>query len=86
MIEIGSFVRSNQGRDKDNIYIVKEILVGCVQLVDGNGKTLDKPKTKNIKHIDDMNEVCEKIATKLKLNQKVFDAEIYSAIKKFKTK
>lgn len=86
MINIGSFVRSNQGRDKDNIYLVKEILIGSVQLVDGNGKTLDKPKTKNIKHIDDLNEVCEKIASKFKTHQKVFDAEVYSAIKKFKTK
>ena len=86
MIEIGSFVRSKQGRDKDNIYIVKGILLKSVILVDGNGKILDKPKTKNIKHIEDMNEVAEKIAEKFKTNQKVFDAEIYSAINKFKTK
>ena len=85
MIKIGSFVKSNQGRDKDNIYIVKGIYARNVQLVDGNGKTIDKPKTKNIKHIDDMFEVNEKIAEKFKTNQKVFDAEIYSAIKKFKT-
>ena len=84
MIKIGSFVMSNQGRDKDNIYIVKNILLKNVQLVDGNGKTLDKPKTKNIKHVNDLNEICEKIANKFKTNQKVFDAEIYSAIKKFK--
>ena len=86
MIEIGSFVRSKQGRDKDNIYIVKGILLKSVILVDGNGKILDKPKTKNIKHIEDMNEVAEKIAEKFKTNQKVFDAEVYSAINKFKTK
>ena len=86
MINIGSFVRSKQGRDKDNIYIVKGILLKSVILVDGNGKILDKPKTKNIKHIEDMNEVAEKIAEKFKTNQKVFDAEVYSAINKFKTK
>ena len=86
MIQIGSFVKSNQGRDKDNIYIVQEISAKNVKLVDGNGKTLNNPKTKNIKHVDDMNEVCEKISSKFKTNQKVFDAEIYSAIRKFKTK
>ena len=84
MIKIGSFVRSNKGRDKDNIYIVKGIFERNIQLVDGNGKTIDKPKTKNIKHVVDLNEVCEKIANKFKDNQKVFDAEVYSAIKKFK--
>lgn len=86
MIKIGSFVMSNQGRDKNNIYIVKNILLKNVQLVDGNGKTLDNPKTKNIKHIVDLNEICEKIAIKFNTNKKVFDAEIYSAIKKFKEK
>ena len=86
MIEIGSFVRSKQGRDKDNIYIVKGILLKSVLLVDGNAKTLQKPKTKNIKHIEDLNIVATKIAEKFKTNQKVFDAEIYSAINKFKTK
>lgn len=86
MIQIGSFVKSNQGRDKDNIYIVKGIFAKNVQLVDGNGKTLNNPKTKNIKHIDDLKVVCEKIANKFLANQKVFDAEIYSAIRKFKTK
>ena len=86
MIEIGSFVRSKQGRDKDNIYIVKGILPKGVILVDGNGKILDKPKTKNIKHVEDLQEVATKIAEKFKTNQKVFDAEIYSAINKFKTK
>ena len=84
MIEIGSFVRSNQGRDFGNIYIVKNVLLGSVQVVDGNGKTLDKPKTKNVKHLDDLNVVSEKIANKFKTNQKVFDAEVYSAIRKFK--
>ena len=86
MIEIGSFVRSKQGRDKDNIYIVKGILLKSVVVVDGNGKTLEKPKTKNKKHIEDLKEVAVKIAEKFKTNQKVFDAEIYSAINKFKTK
>ena len=86
MIKIGSFVMSNQGRDKNNIYIVKNILLKNVQLVDGNGKTLNNPKTKNIKHVVDLHEICEKIAFKFKTNKKVFDAEIYSAIKKFKEK
>ena len=84
MIQIGSFVKSKQGRDKDNIYIVKRVFDDRAELVDGNGKTLEKPKIKNKKHLIDLNKICEKIAIKFKANTKVFDAEVYSAIKKFK--
>ena len=45
-IKIGSFVKSKQGRDKDNIYIVKEIFKDSAVLVDGYGKKLANPKTK----------------------------------------
>lgn len=83
-LKIGSFVKSNKGRDKDNIYIVLEIFEKSVALVDGNGKTLDKPKIKNIKHIEVLDAVAEKIAEKFINHTKVFDAEIYSAIKKYK--
>lgn len=82
--KIGSFVKSKKGRDKDNIYIVKEIFDGKVALVDGYGKKLDGPKIKNIKHIEPLGATAEKIATKFAQNQKVFDAEVFSAIKKFK--
>ena len=84
MIEIGLFVRSKKGRDKDNIYIVKSINKKNVELVDGNTKTLKKPKIKNIKHIESLNVVCEKLATKFNNNINIYDAEVYSAIRKFK--
>ena len=84
MIEIGSFVKSKQGRDKGNIYIVKRVFDDRAELVDGNGKTLEKPKIKNKKHLENLNEICEKLKLKFKKQQKVFDAEVYSAIKKFK--
>ena len=85
-LKIGSFVMSKQGRDKNNIYIVKEIFDKTVTLVDGNGKTLEKPKTKNKKHIEVLNECADKIAEKFVQNSKVFDAEVYSVIKKFKSR
>lgn len=83
-MEIGMFVKSNHGRDKGNVYIVQKIDKKYVLLVDGNNKTVDKPKKKNIKHIDKLNVVSEKLAEKFKQNKNVFDAEVYSAIKKFK--
>jgi len=83
-LKIGSFVRSKQGRDKDNIYIVRRIFDKKLELVDGNGKILSKPKIKNIKHIEVLVGSADKIAEKFNTNKNVFDAEVYSAIKKFK--
>lgn len=82
-IKIGSFVKSNQGRDRDNIYIVKRIFDKRLELVDGNEKKLSKPKIKNIKHIDVLDGCAEKIAQKFVENKIVHDAEVYSAIRKF---
>ena len=84
MIEVGLFVKSKQGRDNGNVYIVKSIQNKNVCLVDGNFKTIEKPKVKNIKHIESLGEVCEKLAKKFKENINVYNAEVYSAIKKFK--
>lgn len=83
-IKIGSFVKSKQGRDKDNIYIVKEIFDDRTVLVDGYGKKFANPKTKNIKHIEPLGLVNQSIADKFLSNKKVFDEEVYSAIKKIK--
>ena len=85
-IQIGSFVKSKQGRDKDNIYIVKNVFDKKVELVDGNGKIISKPKIKNIKHIEVFDEIAEKISVKFKAKENVYNAEIYSAIRKFKNK
>lgn len=84
IVKIGSFVRSKKGRDKENIYIVKRIFDKKLELVDGNGKTLEKPKIKNIKHIEVLEGEADKIAIKLDQNAKVFDEEVYSVIKKYK--
>ena len=83
-IQIGSFVKSKQGRDKDNIYIVKEIFESSAILVDGYGKKFANPKTKNLKHVKYVGIDNEIIAEKFLSNKKVFDEEVYSAIKKIK--
>ncbi len=83
-VKIGSFVKSKQGRDKENIYIVKKVFDKKLELVDGAGKILSKPKIKNIKHIELLDGYAEKIAEKFISGKNVFDAEVYSAIRKFK--
>ncbi len=82
-IEIGSYVLSTKGRDCNQVSIVYNIIENdYVLLIDGKGKKLLKPKKKNLKHLKNLGVVNCKIAEKIKTGKKIFDAEIYSAIRK----
>lgn len=48
---IGALVRSLAGHDRGNLFIIIEKSEEYVSLVDGNIRTLVKPKNKNKKHI-----------------------------------
>lgn len=80
-IKIGDYVESLQGRDTKNIYIVKQVDGEYIYLVDGKGKTVDKPKKKKIKHIKVLNKNCKILADKFANKLNVFDAEIRKHIK-----
>jgi len=81
---IGGICKSTQGRDKGRHYIIcKVISEGTVLVVDGNFKKLASPKKKNLKHIELLPESAESIGAKLTRGDKVFDSEIYSALKSF---
>lgn len=82
--EIGAICQSRQGRDKGRYYIISEVLSGeCVLVTDGNFKRLAAPKKKNVKHLKLLPEKAESIAIKLVGGEKVFDTEIYSALKSY---
>ena len=81
---IGEIVESTQGRDKGNLYIVYGYENNKALLVNGNNKTITKPKVKNLNHLTSLNFVHENLKDKILNKKTVFDAEIYSAIKKFK--
>ena len=49
-VNVGDVVLSTKGRDVDQIYIVKAVENGYAYLVDGRGKTINKPKKKKFKH------------------------------------
>ena len=45
-------VQSSQGRDKDCLYVVTEVLSnGFILVADGKKRTLSSPKKKNIRHV-----------------------------------
>lgn len=82
---IGELVESINGRDKSTIYMVSDITNnGQIVLVNGKNKTFTNPKIKNKKHIKSLNFIVSHLQEKLKLNKNIFDAEVYSSIKKYK--
>jgi len=81
---VGSVVYSNAGRDEGRYYMVYEILDDTfVTIVDGNLRKMSKPKKKKLKHLKNYGDVLENIAEKLKEGKKVYDAEIFSALRKY---
>ena len=83
-ITVGSIVYSRAGRDEGRYYMVYEILDGShVSIVDGSVRKLIKPKKKKIKHLKNTGEVLDNIAGKILTSAKIYDAEIFSALRKF---
>ncbi len=79
---IGGICQSLRGRDKDRYYLIRYIYDdGNVGVVDGNFKKLNAPKKKNLKHVRLLPELAESIAAKFENGSKVYDSEVYSALK-----
>lgn len=82
---IGSIVLSTAGRDKDRIYLVSKLIdENFVFVVDGNFRLFANPKKKRIKHIKLTSEVVKTIKEKIENEKKVFDSEVFSALKNSK--
>ena len=84
-MEIGSVVYSRQGRDAGRVYLVVSAAdkEGYVMVVDGEVRTLARPKKKNSKHLRYKGEYLEALAAKLKDGKQVFDSEIKSALRAY---
>lgn len=84
-IGLGDIVVSRQGRDEGVFYIVIALLTdNYYMLVNGDNKKFENPKRKIKKHLDKTGKTIDNIKAKLEKGDKIFDSEIYSAIKKFK--
>ena len=77
---VGDIVKSLSGHDKNRLFIVTSIdKNGYLVIIDGKYRTMDKPKSKNPKHLikvghDD--EIIKKVNSSIATN-----AEIYKMIK-----
>ncbi len=77
---VGDIVKSLSGHDKNRLFIVTSIdKNGYLDIIDGRYRTMDKPKSKNPKHLTKVghdDEIIKKINSSLATN-----AEIYKMIK-----
>lgn len=80
-LSLGQFCISKQGRDKDKIYIVYEIVdEDYVLLINGNDRKIENPKKKNRKHLQKINDWFDDFKT-LKNENKLDDIKIKRFIK-----
>ena len=79
---VGMVVASRMGRDKDKVFMVAAIVnPEFVMLADGKYRKLASAKLKRWKHVKPVGKALEGIAAKLETGKKVFDSELYSALK-----
>lgn len=79
---IGRFAVSKAGHDADTVYMVVAREGMYLYLTDGKFHTIDKPKKKNRKHVQLMNEsVQDTILERLYKKAKIYDHEVRYAIK-----
>ncbi len=72
----GSIVYSKAGRDKGSYFVVMSVEGEYVNICDGKGRKVDKPKHKKIKHIKLCEGFSEFVAKKLAASEKVTNAEL----------
>ncbi len=83
-ITVGSVVYSTAGRDEGRFFMVLEIVDDSfVSIVDGDIRKLGRPKRKKVKHLRNTGEVLDGIAAKVLTSAKIYDAEIFSALRKY---
>ncbi|MBM7561818.1 KOW domain-containing RNA-binding protein [Fusibacter tunisiensis] len=83
-LEVGQFVKSRAGRDKDRVFIVVGIMDDFfVQIADGDLRKLEKPKIKKVKHLNKLNMISDDVRDKLlnegKLNNALLRKEVERA-------
>lgn len=80
---LGQIVFSKCGRDKGRPFIVISIETEYVHLVDGELRTVEKPKLKKKKHVQKTNTIINWVNTKIVENGEVTDFDVRSAINEY---
>lgn len=84
MFQLAELVVSTTGRDRGNYYFVVKILnERYVKLADGDKKSLENPKSKNIKHIKSTGVISSEISIRLAKGMRVRNEDLKKAIKDY---
>ena len=75
-ISISDVVLSTAGRDQGQLFYCVATDDRFVQLADGKGRTLDKPKRKKRKHVQKVLRAETRVAEKLRRGDKVLNSEL----------
>ena len=80
----GDIVFSKAGRDKEQPFVVLEVLdAQYVLLADGRMRRVDKPKKKKIKHLLKSGHAAEAVREKLTAGMKVTNPDLKRALAEF---
>ena len=77
----GMMAISKAGHDKDSWYIVLNIEGNKAALVNGENRSMDRPKEKKLKHLQPVNKVPEILQEKLDAGKAWTNEEIKRALK-----
>lgn len=78
---LGQLVISTAGRDKGKYMLVVKLLDSkTVYVADGELRTIEKPKKKNVIHLKALNKRADYVAQKLENNRRVYNEEVRRAL------
>jgi large subunit ribosomal protein L14e len=79
----GDIVRSRRGKDDDQLYVVLDLVDERSALVaDGDKRRFDRPKRKNVLHLEPLGIHSEEVANSLRETGRVTNAKLRFAISK----
>jgi len=79
--EFGSIVISKAGHDKGEVYVILKSDEKYVYLMNGKNRTFDRPKKKNIKHVQCVNYTDNVMLEKHQGQMKITNEDVKRAIK-----
>jgi ribosomal protein L14E/L6E/L27E len=83
-IQIGQYVRSKAGRDKNHVFLVVGIVdQEYVLLSDGDVRRVERPKKKKIKHLFEFGQISEVVREKIQDDKKLTNLMVRKEIEKF---
>jgi ribosomal protein L14E/L6E/L27E len=82
-LEIGQFVKSKAGRDKDRLFLViAHEDEQYVLVADGDLRKVETPKRKKVKHLVKINQISEEVREKILTEKKVSNALVRRTLEK----